>query len=326
MTRYKNCLKYPKLPIIVPTKRLVGSTMNNRISLRESKHPGLYPWALVEIDEGGNNVGPELIPWNYGVYFKVSKVKIITGISGDNKKRNAFDLLPHDRKNWKIGNDVKVLTESTDLIHLTLKTDEPSAFYFLGGKDPICDISVRIDAGEEETCHWTGAPSYGIEVCWTYPRKKYDKLISILSISPEKLGFRFSGVEGLYSKWTPGIHANEIWVLGSPKEQSVEFCHAEQIELPVLGSCRNFGVWSISEIMAVEEEIGDSSDELETSIENMHKFGNSIKSRRAEHEIQHHGLDNATALLQKNLVQLKFIKVFAFFILLIGAYSAVFDA
>ncbi len=298
--------------------------MSNKISLRQSKHPGLYPWALVEIDEGGNDVGSELIPWNYRVSFKVSRVKIISGISGDNKSRNVFDLLPHDQKNWKIGNDVNVFTESTDLIELKLKPDEPRVFYFLGCKDPICDISVRIDAGEEETCHWTGAPSYGIEVCWTYPRKKYDKLISILSISPEKLSFNFSGVEGLYSKWSPGIHTNEIWVLGWPREQSVEVGHAEKIEFPVLGSCRDFCLWSTSEIMAFEEEIGDPSDESETSMEDIQKFGNSIKFRKVESEIEPHVLDNITALLRGNLVELKLIKVLAFCILLIGTYSAFF--
>ncbi len=218
--------------------------------LTEPKYKTLYEWALQEIDDGGESVGSDQIPWNWSLYFTATEVVLSDEVSirGD---REYGELLPRELGHRRA-------------IRTTLRTDRPvdhdnflgkTTTYRMFGTDRIIsDFQLEIvplEAEDEtESCRAGGFVSFTAEVDFTTTTSDdcvffimmvkpstFDSCVQrIVSGTADKIILRVVNVEGFYSEWSPSISTSNVKVLTREREHKVEEADGASFKIPRLGN------------------------------------------------------------------------------------------
>ncbi|GHA19274.1 hypothetical protein GCM10007989_13470 [Devosia pacifica] len=202
--------------------------------ISEPQHKGLYSWGIAEVDEAGEQVGPDMIPWGWSLNFTATRISL----------GNSLRISPVNLRD-KAGEST--VTDSRS-IHAVLKPgfkrDEKvfgATSYFMFGTDrPVEEFALEIAPFEgeisKEECSAWGTVSYTSEIDFRY-QKHPDYLSFYLLMKPEtfvryaaliaqravsEAVLRVGSVEGFYSEWSPGISTTKVKILTHGKEQEVQ--------------------------------------------------------------------------------------------------------
>jgi len=206
------------------------------------------PWCLQEVEDNGEQVGPELIPWRLSLYFTASELRLIQGIKGN--KRG--DILFQDSE------------RITANLHPGLCTDGErlkygAKFSMFGTDREITEFAVSIttvDEDEEEYCRALGCLSYMTDITGEYTRepdavdiylglseKRFDKLAGLISNKTiDVVRLRLKDVSGFYSQWSPDIFTDNVKVLTDASEHEIDTPEGCETEIPKLGDVGKFNL------------------------------------------------------------------------------------
>ncbi len=222
--------------------------LERKIRLSEdSEYRGLYPWSLQEINENGEQVGKDQIPWAWSLYFTATELS----------QNYSVDI----EKSYKLGiNEITGLTQENEVITAVLKgsLEDNISYSMFGTARVIHQFGLRIHKLEENSdlekcCVW-GCASYTSEIDFKYSTtndvviihlylsvqrfKKIAKLINAGGVDMLQVCIR--GVSGFYSEWSPSISTNSIKILPDSKDQEVITQEGCQIEPFRLGDVSDF--------------------------------------------------------------------------------------
>ncbi len=215
----------------------------------DPEHKNLYSWAINEVDEQGDIVGRDQIPWVWDQYF--------TGVSlvmGDSIKVE---------RSQKEGEEPKTEVDQRQSIRITLRPGDPrdgqdywrqTTFRMFGTDRVITNFQLDIrpirDAAEQESCNVWGSPSYSHETDFRTDTTD-DAVAFYLFVKPDtfaryaakitmaaadQIVLRVGSVRGFYSEWSPSISTRDIKVLARGREQKIELpAGVEGFEPPRLG-------------------------------------------------------------------------------------------
>lgn len=224
----------------------------------DTEYENLYKWCLQEFDVNGNQVGRDLIPWQWSLDFRVSNLQYFFNLGSEGGSYSSF-----------IDNDEAAEDEDTPEELPKVKTSEvifadltPSlsgwcqtTYSMLGTNREIKVIQLRVDKYKEDKCYLWGSVSFTTEI--DFRDETTDDIIQIyLHLTPDKFdrltslvntrivnvaSLRLSGVSGFYSEWSPGISTSYVKVLtGSHKDHKLEIPESCEINPPHLGNVSEF--------------------------------------------------------------------------------------
>jgi hypothetical protein len=214
----------------------------------EPKHKILYKWCLKEAKENGEQVGRDLIPFNWNVVFHSTSFGIQRSISSDRSFRfdETEEITP-------------LKFSQNDTIFAKLDTgyyDDDSwrapSIAMIGSNRSVKEVNLvigRVDDVERETCAIWGTVAYEVEIDFRNERtedsiqvyfnlenEKFDSLFDLVRKNEiDRLSLRLSDVEGFYSDWSPGISADSIKVLANITDQGLEVDEEWAKRIPTLG-------------------------------------------------------------------------------------------
>jgi hypothetical protein len=220
-----------------------------KVSLEtETELQSLYKWCLKEQKEDGTQVGPDLIPFKWSIFFHSTSFGIQRLISSD----SSFRLSEEDQLE-------PLKFSRQDAIFAKLETGayeqdgwRPPSFSMIGTRRLTQDINLRIqriDDVESETCRVWGTIAYESEFDFRDEREedtilitlyladaKFDSLFDLISRnSVDRLSLRLNDVQGFYSEWSPSISTHFIKVLADLKDQGLEVDEDWGNRIPTLG-------------------------------------------------------------------------------------------
>lgn len=271
--------------------------LDNKIRLNDkTEHESLYSWCLQEINSEGEQIGSDLIPWEWSFHFTASELRLSQGFEFG--ELSFFDDEEKEQEEEPKFQDAEVITA---IIHPGICTDgkwldDDPRFSMLGTNRAITDFSIRIspvDEGEKEYCKVWGCVSYTSEIDFrdeTTPDTveiylgltkerfyKLAELISNKSIDVARIGI--SRVSGFYSDWSPSISTNSVKVLARGSEQEIDIPEGCKIDPPKLGSVgkfdltlitrskldpkQNFNTLNISKLFEDDYEMYEEEEEIE---------------------------------------------------------------
>lgn len=220
-----------------------------KVSLKtETEFQSLYKWCLNEAKEDGTQVGPDLIPFQWSIFFHSTSFGIERLISSESSSRFSEE------------DELKPLKFSKhDFIFAKLEPGayenrgwNPPSFSMVGTRRLVQDINLRIrriDDVESETCRVWGTIAYESEFDFRDEREedtilitlyfadaKFDSLFDLISKNAvDRLSLRLSDVEGFYSEWSPSISTHFIKVLANIEDQGLEVDKDWEGRIPKLG-------------------------------------------------------------------------------------------
>lgn len=221
-----------------------------------TEYKNLYSWCLQEIDDDGDQVGRDLIPWDWSFYFTASELRFSHGL----EFRQLFTF-GDDEEEGK-----EATLKSGEVIFANLHPgvcddgerlkDDPS-FSMFGTDRAITEFSLRItviDDDQKEHCSVWGSPSYTyendfrtetnpdtVQIHLGVSKEKFDKLAALISNTKiDVCTVRVSKVAGFYSDWSPSISTDSVKVLTRGSEQNIEFPEGCEIDPPRLGEVGDF--------------------------------------------------------------------------------------
>lgn len=238
----------------------------------EREHKGLYDWSLQEINEAGETVGRDWIPWSSSLYFKATKVDY----------RDSTKL-------WKreFGSDTAEIDslETVDrrFISITLSPDERGrrapSYSMLGTNRTVSRFELQIEMvpdDKPERCLASGYVSYTAEFdfrdetqpdvvffVWHVHKGRFDQYVDqVVGGKIDNLTFRVSCVEGFYSDWSPSITTDTIRILASGSFHKVEIADddAPAFDIPRLGPVREAEIY-LTRTLTFVEPADDNAEE-----------------------------------------------------------------
>mgnify|MGYP000017513790 CR=1 FL=1 len=224
---------------------MLENKLNRTIKLNnDSEYSSLYSWSLEEYDSEGKKVTEAFIPMQIGtIYLDV----------GELEYRHNFQGSGYEPNNPKI-------TDS-EFISGTLKTQEYSqvpwqntknTFSMFGTNREIKTFNIIIhkvdnDSRKEESFNMSGHIGYEAEADLDVPAQKAeDALFIIVVLGEEKFNKIVQNIkdglhpnyvsighaEGLYNRWTPSIHLEDIKILTDEKDFTADRSFIQQVEIP----------------------------------------------------------------------------------------------
>jgi hypothetical protein len=212
----------------------------------DPEHKNLYSWAINEVDEQGDVVGRDQIPWNWDHYF--TGTSLVMGDSIEVKRTQ------------REGEEIKTEVDQRQSIRVNLRPGDPrdgddpwhrTTFRFFGTDRVISQFQLDIrpirDPAEQESCSAWGAPSYSHDSDFVTETTD-DAVMFYLFVKPDafaryaakvtmaaadEIVLRVGSVRGFYSEWSPSISTREVKVLGRGREQKID--GAEGFDPPRLG-------------------------------------------------------------------------------------------
>lgn len=229
----------------------------------KTKHESLYSWCLQEINSEGEQVGRDLIPWEWSFHFTASELRLSQGF-----KFGELSLLGDDEKESEDEPKFQDSEVITATLHPGVCTDgkwleDDPRFSMLGTDRAITEFSLLItvvDEGEKEYCNVWGCVCYTSEIDFrdeTTPdtiqiylglsKERFDRLAGLISNKTiDVVRVWVSRVSGFYSDWSPSISTNSVKVLACGSEQEVDMPEDCEIELPKLGDVGEFDLTLIT--------------------------------------------------------------------------------
>ncbi|MFH1803265.1 MAG: hypothetical protein ABID63_00055 [Pseudomonadota bacterium] len=210
------------------------------------EYESLYKWCIREIDENGNQVGRDQIPWVWGLYFSISELFFSYDIEGDGR-----DVLKSFGETFE-ENSEKITIKNSEKIVARLKPQ--TVFSMLGVKREIRNFTLNIRKGDEEDCTIMGGVSYTIDIDFcdqteddfvvvylTVTPKKFDAISELIKLNClNEAQLMLSRVHGFYADWSPGISTQQVKVLTRGKEQAPEIPDGFEFKPPRLGHVGEF--------------------------------------------------------------------------------------
>jgi len=230
--------------------------LNRKIRLsEESEYKNLYSWSLQELDEDGEKIGSDQIPWAWSLYFTASELRYSKSIEIEKVPDDEEDEISSKDKD---GESIYVI------LHPGICRDghwleDDTSYSMLGTDRKIKQFGLKISKAAEdndEQCHIWGCVSYTAEM--DFRDETVDDTVEIyLSLKPKQFGqiaeqlksrqvdafqVRLGGVSGFYSEWSPSISTSNIKILAASDDQEVQIPEGCKIEPPRLGNVREFSL------------------------------------------------------------------------------------
>lgn len=231
--------------------------LDKEIKLNNKTENEPYTWCLQEIDSEGEQVGRDLIPWNWSFHFTASELRLNQGF-GFGELSLFEDDESVEKKEQKFEDDEIIIAT----LHPGICTDgkfleDDPIFSMLGTDREITEFTIRIfriDDSQKEGCRISGGVSYTSEVDFrdeTSPdfieihlglsKERFNKIADIISnktVDLVRIGV--SRVSGFYSDWSPSISTNSVKVLTHESEQEITKPGGCDIDPPTLGEVGKF--------------------------------------------------------------------------------------
>ena len=247
------------------------------------EHKSLYGWCLREIDQEGNQLGRDQIPWNWSLNFQAKEIRISTlvGVENDNFISNSVnEETTQDEEITKVAVTEKI---SGTLVPSPSNEWEPQTDYSMLGTDRVIkEISFSIEQSEDQGCHIWGCPSYttdidfrdvttddGIFITLLLNKENFENVShKIKSGKLDDITVSLARVRGFYSEWSPSVSTSKIKILGSTGDQIVKIPKGNEIDPPRLGYVGEFHlkVGTIQEL-SVKHENNEYHDDLSDDIQ-----------------------------------------------------------
>jgi len=217
----------------------------------ESELKNLYNWHLKEIDDAGNQLGADQIPWPYSLIFTAKNLAL----------REFFKAELDEEENPLPGNGSKLIcAELTPGRFVGCELEKAPSYSMFGTDRLINDFRLEIRAFDEnrpqESCEAWGGISFDVEIDFveeTVP----DQLVFYLMVSPERFAhwsqqiedkkldqvtLRMGGVKGFYSPWSPSISTDDIKVLLPGDDQKIDAPTDCGVDPPRVGAVREASI------------------------------------------------------------------------------------
>lgn len=196
----------------------------------EREHKSLYEWSLKELDDEGQQVGRDWIPWSWALYFKAN------GISLQESWRTQ-ERYPVDPTKGKRETTERKFIRAELYPHTPDRW--PPSYSMLGTDRKMSKFILQIEQiadDQEERCTAYGVVSYTSEIdfrdvtdddsLWIYfhlHAATFDHYAQrIASTDVDSLMVRIADVPGFYSDWSPSITTNKIGILTDNRDHKVE--------------------------------------------------------------------------------------------------------
>ena len=213
----------------------------------ETAYQSLYKWCLKETHENGDQVGRDLIPFRWNVFFHSTSFGIQKFISSQDTFRSDDEELE------------ALKFKKKDVIWAKLDSGPYDGDYWsapsismIGSSRIVKKIILKIsciDDVEKETCHVWGTVAYECEIEFRKQKtedtiqielylenEKFDSLFEIIRKNEiDRLSLRLSDVQGFYSDWSPTIDADSIKVLTNVKDHGLQVDEEWKKRIPTLG-------------------------------------------------------------------------------------------
>jgi hypothetical protein len=220
-----------------------------RLEIKEKRE--LYSWAIQEIDDRGQQVGEDQIPWGWTLYFTATEV--VLGDSLTLKEEGKIEGRIKQQAEIKHGRRIRVKLRPGD------PRDARDWFrrtkYRMFGADREIEnfeLNILPMDSEEKAEHADAWAMVGYTVDDDYPRQDEDDLVTFnLYVKPstferyagriadgtaDEIVFSAGMVDGFYAEWSPGIDTREVKVLAPGSEQAVETPGGQEYALPRIGT------------------------------------------------------------------------------------------
>jgi hypothetical protein len=203
--------------------------LDRKILLTSDIETSLYSWCFQELNENGEKVGQDQIPFTWGNRFVASNLRYSVQMYGEIESLNLVDSSPvlstTEQKVNKLNDAAIALHEH---INATLSSkDNESTYSMFGTERQVQDILLNIYKDDDERCYSHGFPSHSYEIDFSeieqqdciefnlfIKPERFEKILSMInSGSVQSLQFWAEGVMGFYSEWSPSIRANKVKVL-----------------------------------------------------------------------------------------------------------------
>lgn len=222
----------------------------------QTKHESLYSWCLQEIGDNGEQIGRDLIPWEWSFHFTASELLLNQSFKFGELSIFEDEEEKEEDTTFK---DSEVITAN---LHPGVcddgkRLESDPRFSMFGTDRGITDFSLRVNAvydGKKEYCKVWGCVSFTSEIDFRYEttpdtvqiylgltKDKFDKLATLISnktIDVVRVGV--SKVSGFYSDWSPSISTDNVKVLVRGSEQKIDIPEGCEIEPPKLGDVGEF--------------------------------------------------------------------------------------
>jgi len=213
---------------------------------QKPEHPGLYEWAVNEVDEKGKPIGRDQIPWPWSFVFAALSCEIITSA-----EVKTVDFMGEALAAPEVAHRRLICAKMRPDVFRGENDIRKTHFSMFGTTRDIKEFGLNIYplTGEEpESCSVWGSVSYTAEDD-LFDRTEPDTIIFSMMVKPDTfaryaaliaqnavsgLSLRVNAVQGFYSDWSPSISTSAVKVLARGEEQKIE-PQAEGIDPPRLG-------------------------------------------------------------------------------------------
>lgn len=217
--------------------------------LTEPEHKSLYSWAILEVDERGQVVGRDQIPWVWTLSFTATEVVLadILNVKDGEKTEGRIDSWSERSQSRVIRCKMRPGDSHSDKDWFRRTT-----FRMFGTDRVLQQIQLDITAldteEEDEVCQAWGFVAYEYRDIRT--QSDNDSLGFNLQVKPstfaryaqriaegsaDEIVLSVGMVSGFYSDWSPDVVTQDVKILAPGKEQAIELPVGVEFEPPRLG-------------------------------------------------------------------------------------------
>jgi hypothetical protein len=288
------------------------------VSLKtETEFTSLYSWCLVEKKESGEQVGPDLIPFNWSVSFVSEKF----GFSESVSSKDVFRFRSEEElKPLKFSRQAQIFAKLRTGTPFEDDWRQSPSLSMMGCGRTVDDITLgiyRVDDKMEESCLIWGSPSYSYEndfrnektedaitVSFYLNGEKFDALLELVKENQiDWIKVRLSDVEGFYSEWSPSISTDSIKVLANIADQGLDVNDDWKRKIPTLGKVGQASLSlqrtlkaSVTPQSSIDTESGALGEEFPIDA-NPNRVQGQVSGDDAQYKLLERSLSRVTKLL-----------------------------
>ena len=224
----------------------------------DTKHKSLYAWAINEVDQSGEVVGSDQIPWRWSLYFTATELVFAQELEirepyRPSEGRGISRPLPGEPPEINHRAYINLKLRPGDSRKTPIQSRQTS--YRMFGTDRIISdftltISPLDSENDTENCFAGGFVRETIDVDFR-DEILNDSVYFYLKVKPstfeqyaarisagtaEQIVLLVGGVAGFYSEWSPSISTSEVKVLVRGEEHQLDVPADLDFEPPRLGS------------------------------------------------------------------------------------------
>lgn len=245
----------------------------------ESEFEILYKWSLIEVDDNNVKTNGDWVPFTWRLWFTATSVGVHTKLSIEDNQKNEEDIDKHKSTSAQI----KCISGKlvSGYVRDGSELQGKVRYSMFGTSRIVTEFNLSIkeaDEDEIEGCTLYAFPSYkfeGAELqteiepdCIGFDvrvsKNKLSELVSLIeSKAVNNVGLNVSGVDGIYSHWTPTIVTSTAKVLS--RDHDVVNKEDVDIEIPYVWNVREFNLTFSSKKELYKLAQGDDSYDAHAS-------------------------------------------------------------